>query len=251
MSVERADAVNDAAEDFAGWPPASTIFPVKDISLAVVDGEHPFHLQQRQAAEENWAREVARNPAFFNGRLILQRKLSYEDGVIRGEAQFVPYSTFLWWRRQAVSVTGAHLFGLPVLISSDNALVAIRMSQTTANPGQVYFAAGSMDATDIRDGHADLLGNMHREVMEETGLRLEEAEADPLFFGSYQNRRVAIYRCFRFNMTAEEMAETIRNNPDFGNEVDAAVIIRSPDPKAHFYAPSMPPLLNWFFNGAR
>lgn len=247
MTAMNARLSKTEAGDFAGWPPEGRIFPVKSLSLAVLEGEHPFHVQQRQAAEANWAAETARNPAFFNGGLFLQRRLVYDEGRIFGEAHVVPYSTFLWWRRQPVSTLGAHLFGLPVLISSDNALVAIRMSQSTANPGQVYFATGSLDESDLCDGHCDLESNMRREVQEETGLRLEEAAAEPGLYASHQNRRVAVYRLFRFSRTAEDMLAAIRNHHDSHNEIDDAVIIRSADPTAHHYAPSMLPFIEWFF----
>lgn len=64
---------------------------------------------------------------------------------------------------------GLHLFAYPVLETSDGALVAIRMGAHTANPGQVYFAAGSLEPEDVVDGRCDIEANMRREVRRRPG----------------------------------------------------------------------------------
>lgn len=231
------------------WPPAGAVFPVKSVRLRVLEGEHPFHCAERVAAAENWEREVARNPALFNGRMVFQNRVSFSDGVLNGEGHVIPYSTFLWWRKQAGGAGGVHIFGFPVLVSSDGALVAIRMSAHTANPGQVYCAAGSLDEDDIVDGYCDVEANMRREVLEETGFDLDrDAVADAQLYAAHRDGRVVLYRLFRFSLTGEEMAQAIRGRTDRDEEVEDAVVIRCADPRLHNYSPSMLPLLAWFFD---
>lgn len=238
--------------DFLGWPAAGTLFPISSVSVRVLCDEHPYHVAERDAAAENWRGEVARNPALFDGKMVFQKSAVFDRGTIRAEGHIVPYSTFLWWRKQTDCAGGIHLFAFPVLVSSDGALIAIRMSGTTANAGQVYFAAGSLDESDIVDGFCDVDGNMRREVLEETGFDLDHAAtADPQLYASHQNRRVTLYRLFRFSMTAAEMAASIRSRADRDEEVEDAVIIRSADPELHRYAPAMLPLLTWFFSEKR
>lgn len=234
-----------------GWPDAGTVFPVKAVRLKVLEGEHPYHRAERAAAAGNWRQEIARNPALFDGQMVLQHRLSLADGVIAGEAYMVPYSTFLWWRRRPAA--GAfHLFAFPVLVSGDGALVAVRMAAQTANPGQVYCAAGSLDAGDVFDGHCDVEANMRREVMEETGFDLSrDAVADPQLYAAHRERHVTLYRLFRFDMTADAMVAAIGARAERDAEVEEAVAIRSADPAAHRYAPSMLPLLDWFFAARR
>ena len=55
--------------------------------------------------------------------------------------------------------------------------MAIRMAAHTVNAGRVYFAAGSFEPSDFRDGLVDADGNMVREVREETGLDIAGARA--------------------------------------------------------------------------
>jgi 8-oxo-dGTP pyrophosphatase MutT (NUDIX family) len=239
-------------EETTGWPAANTIFAVDTIDLKVLPGKHPLLLQNSDAVEANWKREIAANPMLYDGRMVLQRRLSVTSGRISGEAHMVPFSTFLWWRKQADRAGAFHLFAYPVIASSDGALVAIKMGEHTANPGSVYFAAGSLDEHDVFEGKCDLESNMRREVAEETGLDLSDAIADGGYHAVHSNRAVTVFRVFRFRQTAEELAAAIeRHMPDAEDqEIAGAIIIRSADPAAQPYHTSMPIILDWFFADA-
>lgn len=236
-------------DNTAGWPPEKTVFPVARIELSVKAGDHPFHLGEAEAAQENWKREIAANPALYDGRMIFQHRLSVSESAVAGEAYVTPFSTFLWWRKQKERTRGFHVFAFPIAVSSDGAIIAIRMAQHTANPGQIYCAAGSLDENDIVDGRCDIDGNMRREVMEETGLDLDAAAAEPGYYATHANRSVTLFRVFRFPWTAKEMLEKIEAHMlvDEEKEIDGAVAIRSADPAAHHYSPAMLPILAWFF----
>ncbi|ENN87650.1 putative NTP pyrophosphohydrolase protein, MuT/NUDIX family [Rhizobium freirei PRF 81] len=234
--------------DLAGWPPEGSVFPVSRMDLAVLPGEHPFHLREREAVRENWAKESAANPSLYDGRMVFQHRVSIRDGVVKAEAYLAPFSTFLWWRKQRAA-GGFHLFAFAVAISSDGALIAIRMAPHTANPGQVYCAAGSMDESDVVGGQCDVEGNMRREVLEETGLDLNDAIVEPGYYGTHVNRSVTLFRVFHFPWTAEDMLRRIEAHMLVSeeDEVEGAVAIRSADPAAHHYSAAMLPILAWFF----
>ncbi len=236
--------------DIAGWPPEKTVFPVARIDLKVIAGDHPFHLSEAEAARENWKKEISANPALYDGRMIFQQRLSVSEQAVVGEGYVTPFSTFLWWRKHRERGGGFHVFAFPVAVSCDGAIIAIRMAQHTANAGQVYCAAGSMDENDIVDGRCDIEGNMRREVMEETGLDLDMAVADPGYYATHANRSITLFRVFRFPWTAEEMLEGISAHMlvDEEKEIDGAVAIRSADPAAHRYNSAMLPILAWFFD---
>ncbi|MDP9836764.1 8-oxo-dGTP pyrophosphatase MutT (NUDIX family) [Neorhizobium huautlense] len=231
------------------WPPPANPVRITGVDLLMQDGAHPLFQENAVAIEENWQAEAHANPHLFNGQMVLQRQLAFDNGIIRGMAHAIPYSTLLWWRKQPTPEGALHLFGFAVLVSSDNAIVAIRMSAHTANPGMVYCAAGSLDLNDIVDGRLDLSGNMRREVREETGLDLDEADADPHFYASHADNRVVVFRFHRFSMTAAEMVARIEIHMphDAEQEIDGAVVIRSADREAHHYNPMMFPILDMFF----
>ncbi len=237
------------SEDFAGWPPERAVFPIAGLDLRVLPGEHPLHAAKREAIGENWVKETAANPALFDGRMIFQKRLSLTDQGIAGESHVIPFSTFMWWRKQPDRRGGIHLFAFPVLETSDGALVAIRMGAHTANPGQVYFAAGSLEPEDVVDGRCDLEANMRREVLEETGLDLKDAQAGERYFASHIRRTVTVLRLFRFELSADEMIKKIHAHMLVAEdkEIAGAVAIRSADHTAFPYNVAMLPVIDWYF----
>ncbi|WP_246663321.1 hypothetical protein [Rhizobium sp. WL3] len=90
---------------------------------------------------------------------------------------------------------------------------------------------------------------MRREVMEETGLDLGAARADPVLYASYRSRRLTLLRVFEFSETADDLVARIDTfardcaEPD----ISRAVAIRSGDPGAHRYGLAMLPVLAWYF----
>lgn len=235
-----------------GFPAERTIFPVASVHLTVSDEPHPFHLAAGTAARENWAREIAANPALFDGAMLFQHGLCFDGSTIRGRGHVVPYSTFLLWRKTRPAGGGLHLFGLPLLVSSDGAVIAIRMARHTANAGRVYCAAGSLDTLDIAGGVCDVEANMRREVFEETGIDLSGARTDPGYRALHIGGVVTLFRVFRLPQDAGTLLERIGRHiaTDPAPEAEAAVAIFDADPSRHVYAEFMPPILAWFFGGA-
>jgi len=235
------------------WPDERRIFPVSRIDLRVVDGPHPYHLAELDKIVENWAQEISANPALYDGRMILPRAVQIRDGVISGETHIVRFSTFLLWRKTRPVAAAIHLFALPVIVSSDGAVIAIRMGKHTSNPGRVYCAAGSLDPEDIRDGICDMDSNMAREVLEETGLALSDADSVSGFHALHDRGVITVFRSYRFSATAAELigriAAHIAQDPE--PEIDEALAIRSADPGLHRYQPFMSPILEWVFKNKR
>jgi 8-oxo-dGTP pyrophosphatase MutT (NUDIX family) len=245
--------ISSLSEETAGWPPEKAVFPVAHVDVRVLAGDHPFRSREEEAIRLNWERETAANPALFDGGLVFQHRMTVSEQGIESDAYLVPFSTFMWWRRKQERQGGFHLFAYPVLVGSDNTLVAIRMGKHTANPGQVYFAAGSLEECDIVDGRVDLEGNMRREVLEETGLDLRDAMAENAYHATHFRRSVTVFRLFRFAMTGEALAAEIERHIPVAEdqEIEGAVVIRSADPAAQPYNVAMLPILDWFFEKRR
>ncbi len=240
----------DFSEEFEGWPARQTVFPIAGVDLRVLAGDHPFYSAEREAIAENWLKETAANPHLFDGRMIFQKRLALTDKGLCGEGHVIPFSTFMWWRRQPERRGGIHLFAYPVIETSDGALVAIRMGPHTANPGQVYFAAGSLEPEDMADGRCDIEHNMRREVLEETGLDLRDARAGDGYFATHNRRTVTLLRMFRFDLTADAMVEKIHAHMLVAEDKEIAgpVVIRSADPQAYSYNIAMLPVIDWYFH---
>jgi 8-oxo-dGTP pyrophosphatase MutT (NUDIX family) len=240
-------------EHFDGWPEEKAVFRINDVELRVRQDDHPLCLSQREAIDENWQQEVSANPALFDGRMILYRSTARTTGGIIAEGHTVPYRAFLWWRKQPERAGAIHVHGYPVLESSDGALIAIRMGAHTANAGLVYFACGSFEPEDVFHGICDADHNMRREVLEETGLDLRDAQAGAGYHVTHIRRAITLFRLFRFDLSASEMVSRIEKHMKVAEdkEIAGAVAITSADHAAHNYHVGMLPILDWYFEGGR
>ncbi|MEN9894771.1 MAG: hypothetical protein RIR97_623 [Pseudomonadota bacterium] len=232
-----------------GLPPYPDIAVITSVDLSVDDRPHPFFLAEQENIARNWQAEQAAQPALYNGEMLLHRDICLEQGHLRAVSHLVPFSTFLWWRKQPGRIGAAHLFSLAVPISSDGAIIAIRMGDHTANPGKVYCAAGSLDRSDIAGSSVDIDHNMAREFAEETGLDLSLAKPSGQIFGLWHNNAFALFRPYSFSVTAADMLETIRQHVahEDSSEIAEPLAIWSDHPTQHAYASFMPPILTFCF----
>ena len=179
----------------------------------------------------HWAREQIERPWLFNGIVMLHRGMQLNGGVISGVSHRAPYAALLHWLKTQPAADAWHLFGSAVMVSSDGAMMLIRMAAKTANPGKVYAPAGSLDETDISDGHVDVERSIRREAMEETGIDLSGEAAETRLFCFRQGGRVAIFRRFQLSeptaVLTEQIREHIRTDPE--QEIEDVVVVRGPE----------------------
>jgi 8-oxo-dGTP pyrophosphatase MutT (NUDIX family) len=230
--------------------PLGVILPVDEIDVRLDPSQHPFERGKEEAIAENWQREIAAKPALFDGKVALLSEFGYDSGRLFGRCHAVGYSTFLYWRKDRVA-TAAHAFAHPMLVTSDNALVAIRMGAHTANAGRVYFAAGSFEPEDFPDGVVDAHGNMVREVREETGLDISNVPRGRRHYALSTERGTVIFRRYFLDATADEIASNIRDfvAAESEPEIEGPVIIRNALDLPDGLMPHMPPMIEWHFSG--
>lgn len=228
--------------------PRNRMLPVNGIDIVHDTAPHPFQIAEAVAIDANWRREVAANPALFDGEVMLFSQLRWDEGLLSGRCHGVRFATYMHWRRSRPA--GAeHLFGHAMPVSTDGALIAIQMADHTANPGRVYFAAGSLDRSDVDDGIVDIAGNMRREVMEETGIDLGEYRCDPTFHGWSSERGTVLVRRYFLDRSAAEIVARINAFAarDPQSEIARAIAIAAPGDLPASAMPHMRPLTDWHF----
>jgi hypothetical protein len=94
---------------------------------------------------------------------------------------------------------------MAALRASDGAYLLGVMSTFTANPGRIYFPAGTPDPSDIRGDTVDLLGNVLRELGEETGLLAQDLVAAPDWTAVVAGPRIALMKEVRARRSAAEL----------------------------------------------
>lgn len=231
--------------------PRGEVVPVSGVEVRLDPSPHAYEVANAAAIEANWHREVADNPALFDGPIVMLSQLSYEDGRLVGLCNPVRYATLLAWRRERPE--GAeHAYAHAALVSSDGALVAIRMGPHTANPGKVYFAAGSFEEEDFRDGMVDTDANMEREVWEETGLEIAGARKENGYHLFSRDGQTVIFRRYFLDEPADEIARRISAHVAAEDEPEIAgpVIIRNKDDLPEGIATHMLAIVEWHFERA-
>ncbi|OCW57555.1 NUDIX domain-containing protein [Hoeflea olei] len=229
--------------------PENRVFALDAVQLRLAQGEHPWVAAEREAIAAHWAREQVERPFLFNGTILLHRGLQLTDGVLSGASHRAPYAALLHLVRTAPRADVAHLFGSALILSSDGAMILIRMAARTANAGKVYAPAGSLDESDIVDAGVDLDGSMRREVREETGLDLSHAVAEGRLFAWRSGWLVAVFRRFRLDQPAEQIAERVRAHIRTGteDEIEDVVVVRGPGDAGPTVPPYMRAMIDYHF----
>jgi hypothetical protein len=220
------------------------------IDVRLLPTRHPFEAKFEKEIAENWKSELAVNPRLFNGRVTLASAASLQNGILQASSHEIDFATFLFWRKARQAEGCCHIFAFAVPATMDGALVAVKMSGFTANPGRVYFAAGSFEKCDFIDGQMNFVANTHREAFEETGLSFENVPHDSEFGLIRMGAAVLIFRRYFLSSDAEAVAHAIREHASAESEPEIAgpVIIRKGDmPQGALR--HMPVLLDWHFSG--
>jgi 8-oxo-dGTP pyrophosphatase MutT (NUDIX family) len=211
----------------------------------------------RERADEiaaHWAAISAGKPAMFNGRVMLQHRAAIEDGVFHAGYFEADYAAFLSWRDFGLPPPAIRNgFAMAALRAADGGFLLGRMGDHTANPGKVYFAAGTPDREDARpDGTLDLAGSVTRELCEETGLTLDEISVEERWTAVIVPGRVAFMRPVGIDLPADEAREMMlaRIARQDEPELSDIVIVRNlADCAAYDMPPFMMPYLTHIFGG--
>lgn len=229
--------------------PENRIFGIDAVRLSVDPAEHPWRVAEQAAIEAHWAREQVERPWLYNGTVMMHRGLGLKDGAISGVSHRAPYAALLHWVKSQPAADAWHLFGSAVILSSDGAMMLIRMAAKTANAGKVYAPAGSLDESDISGGAVDVEGSIYREAREETGLDLKRAAAERQLLCWRRGGRVAVFRRFLLEETADVLAGRIREHirTDQEEEIEDVVVVRSPQDAGPTAPPYMQAMIDFHF----
>ncbi|MCZ8108093.1 MAG: NUDIX hydrolase [Alsobacter sp.] len=172
----------------------------------------PWDWAERESAriDAHWATIAADNPALFDGRVLVQHRGVFDGDVFRGAYLETRFSRFIAWRDFGFPDPGVrNCFAMAALRSGDGAWLLGVMGGHTANPGKVYFPAGTPDFDDVVGDRVDLAGSVLRELGEETGLRPGDVTLAPDWTLIEAGPRVACMRDASVDAPATEIRERI------------------------------------------
>lgn len=187
---------------------------VDDLHSVYRETPWAFARDRADEIDAHWAQLCVRNPALFDGRVLLMDgcSLAREGGrrILRTQHFATNFRAFLAFRDFGEPDAGVrNCFAAAALLSSDGAFVLGEMGAHTANAGRVYFPCGTPDMDDVRDGRVDLAGSVLRELEEETGMGADAVAPDPGWTVVFEGPRVACIKIVRTTENADALAARI------------------------------------------
>ncbi|MBO0753227.1 MAG: NUDIX hydrolase [Bradyrhizobiaceae bacterium] len=184
------------------------IVPIDRLDVAYAPFRWPFAEAHGSDIAAHFEARRQATPQLWNGRILLMRDFAIVDGALRGRYFETRFADFLAWRDwNFPDPAVVNCFAMGALRSSDGAFLMGVMSATTSNPGRVYFAAGTPDPGDLRGDTVDLVGNMLREIAEETGLSAADLTMAPGWHAVVDGPRVAMMKPVAVRFAAAEARE--------------------------------------------
>ena len=184
------------------------------LDLRVEPYDWPFLATHRDAITAYWQERVKTLSALHDGRVLLLRqgRVVEKDGrqIFEGTCFETAYSAFLSWRSFGDHTGGIkNIYAMSALQSTDGAFVLGEMAQNTANPGAVYFPAGTPDLEDIKAGKLDMDFNIWRELCEETGLTHADVAAEEGWTFVESGSHAAFFKRMRSPLSAVDLQARI------------------------------------------
>lgn len=179
--------------------------------------------------EKHWKKAQAENPTLHNGELFMLTQWEWGLDELAGTVQPASFASFLYWREQGYPETGArNCFGSSVLQSRDGHILFGRMAAHTATAGLVYPVGGSFSSEDISAGMLKIESNIARELLEETGLKPEDAEREAGYICVEEGPRISLAARFIFDCDTNRLRQRIKEYLDMCDdpELDDVVVFR-------------------------
>jgi 8-oxo-dGTP pyrophosphatase MutT (NUDIX family) len=186
------------------------VISIERMELAFAPRPWPFADRHRVEIDARFAELQRRNPALWNGRVLVLDEHSIAGSVFRGSFTEVDYASFLVWHDWGRPEAGIRdSFAQGVLRTPDGAFVVGVMAPHTANAGKVYFPSGTPDPSDVAGATVDLEGSVRREVTEETGLTVADYDARPGWYTVLDGMLIAHMKVLRVRENSSALRRRI------------------------------------------
>jgi 8-oxo-dGTP pyrophosphatase MutT (NUDIX family) len=149
----------------------TVVVPVERLELAFAPRPWPFAQKRADEIVAHFAALRSKNPALWNGRVLLLFEHALAGGVFKGSYLETDFASMVAWRHWGFPDPAIkNCFAMGALRASDGAFVLGVMAAHTAAAGWIYFPSGVPDPSDVVGTKVDLARNLMREMKEETGL---------------------------------------------------------------------------------
>jgi 8-oxo-dGTP pyrophosphatase MutT (NUDIX family) len=190
---------------------STRVIPIERLDLAFAPRRWAFADERRAEIDAGFAALRRKNPALFNGQVLMLYEHAVDGAAFRGSYLQTDYASFRMWHDWGHPDHRIwDCFAQAVLVASDGALLLGVMGPQTAVPGKIHFPSGTPDPSDIDGGTVDLQASAWRELKEETGLTASDLTADAKWYSVFCGTTIAMMKIFRSRNTAVALREQIR-----------------------------------------
>jgi 8-oxo-dGTP pyrophosphatase MutT (NUDIX family) len=167
-----------------------------------------FAAIRRTEISEHFANLKRKRSAVWNGRVLLLKRFWIRHATLFGSCFETDYASFIAWHNwNCPDPTVYNFFAVAALRTADGAYLVGEMAPYTAGGGRLYFPGGTPDpsAIDARSAF-DPLDHLSRELREETGISIDELDAEPGWVVVRDRCSLALIR----RLTSRENADDLR-----------------------------------------
>jgi hypothetical protein len=185
---------------------ALEIVPVERVEITVAPWQWEFAVKRRAEIEAHFAARQERQPALWNGRVLLLRDYRIENGLLSGSSFETDFASFVAWRDWDFPDRDVfNVFAMAAVRGADGGYLLGEMADHTASAGFLYFPCGTPDPKDVTDGMLDLGGSAARELFEETGIDITKLSAWPGWSLVREQNFIALIKSFASAEQAQDL----------------------------------------------
>ena len=185
---------------------ALEIVPVECVEITVAPWQWEFAVKRRAEIEAHFAARQERQPALWNGRVLLLRDYRIENGLLSGSSFETDFASFVAWRDWDFPDRDVfNVFAMAAVRGADGGYLLGEMADHTASAGFLYFPCGTPDPKDVTDGMLDLGGSAARELFEETGIDITKLSAWPGWSLVREQNFIALIKSFASAEQAQDL----------------------------------------------
>lgn len=217
---------------------------IDGLDLRFVPKVWPFAVERRSEIDVFFAEQVRRNPALWNGRVLMLYRYEVAAGMLRGEFLETDYASFSAWNAWGSPARDVwDCFGAAAIVGADGAVLLGVMAAHTFNAGHMYLPCGTPDPQDVRDGKVDIAFSVRRELKEETGLDPADFSPEPGWAMVTHGPLIALIKVLRSKESAVALRDRILafTAGEKSPEISDILVVRSPadfDPKMRDFVKS-------------
>jgi 8-oxo-dGTP pyrophosphatase MutT (NUDIX family) len=192
---------------------AMSVVHVDRLELAFAQKPWAFAAERRAEIDAYFSALRQKNPALWNGRILMLYRHVLSSGVFRGAYLETDYAGFAAWRHWGMPAAAVYdCFGAAAILSADGAFLLGVMGAHTLTAGRIYCPCGTPDPDDIVGTTVDLDFSVRRELKEETGLDQAEFTAEPGWTTVFDLPLIAHIKVLRSGDSAEALRARILSN---------------------------------------